>query len=153
MSTTTSVKLAKSAKLSNTWTRSQSTTFFPATLKSCNHCALRAAYDQILDDLDDDKDITFAHIQTICTRQFQRTKERHPDPPHSADTPRATPRTSPVKTEKYNKYKRQRGHEHVVLFCDTLDPNMETSPRQFSAAPASLKLKWQPSVRRFFRDY
>jgi hypothetical protein len=74
-----------------------------ATLKSSNNRALRTAYDQILDDLDDDKDLTFAHIQTVCDRQFRRTKERHSDPPHRADTPRATPRTSPVKPEQYNK--------------------------------------------------
>jgi hypothetical protein len=75
--------------------------------QSFNNRALRAAYDQILDDLDDDKDITFAHIQTICARPFRRTKERHPDPPHRADTPRATPCTSPAKPEQYNKYKRR----------------------------------------------
>ena len=34
------------------------------TLKSSHNSALRTAYDQILDDLDDDKDLTFAHIQT-----------------------------------------------------------------------------------------
>jgi hypothetical protein len=74
-----------------------------ATLKSSNNHALRTSYDQILDDLDEDKDLTFPHIQTICARQFRRTKERHQDPPHHADTPHVTPRTSPVKTEQYNK--------------------------------------------------
>jgi len=39
-----------------------------ATLKSSENSVLCAAYDQILDDLDDDKDLTFAHIQTICAR-------------------------------------------------------------------------------------
>jgi hypothetical protein len=48
-----------------------------ATLKSSNNRAFRTAYDQILDDLDDDKDLTFAHIQTVYARQFWRTKERH----------------------------------------------------------------------------
>jgi hypothetical protein len=38
-----------------------------ATLNSSNS-TLRAAYDQILDDLDDEKDLTFAHIQTVCAR-------------------------------------------------------------------------------------
>jgi hypothetical protein len=80
-------------------------------LKSSNNRDLRTAYHQILDDLDDDKDLTFAHIQTVCARQFRRTKERHPDPSHRADTPRATPRTSSVKTEKYNKYKHQGGNQ------------------------------------------
>ncbi len=46
-----------------------------ATLKSSNNHTLRTAYDQIIDDLDDDKDLTFAHIQTVCDRQFRRTKE------------------------------------------------------------------------------
>jgi hypothetical protein len=41
-----------------------------AIRKSSDNHALRAAYDQILDDLDDDKELTFAHIQTICARQF-----------------------------------------------------------------------------------
>ena len=39
-----------------------------ATLKSSENSVLCAAYDQILNDLDDDKDLTFAHIQTICAR-------------------------------------------------------------------------------------
>jgi hypothetical protein len=73
-----------------------------ATLKSSNNSVLRTAYDQILDDLDDNKDLTCAHIQTVYVLQFRHTKERHPDPPHRADTPRAMPRTSPVKTEQFN---------------------------------------------------
>jgi hypothetical protein len=36
-------------------------------------------------------------------------------------SPTISPSTSPVKPEKYNKYKHQGGHEHVVLFCDALD--------------------------------
>jgi hypothetical protein len=93
-----------------------------ATLKSSNNRALRTAYDQVLDDLDDDKDLTFAHIQTaVCARQFRRTKERHPDLPHRADTPRATPRTSPVKTGQSNKYKRQGGNELAAFLCNTLE--------------------------------
>jgi hypothetical protein len=96
-----------------------------ATLKSSNNRALRTAYEQILDDLDDDKDLTFAHIQTVCSRQFRRTKERHPDPPHRADTPRATTRTSPVKTEQYNKYKRQGGNELAAFLCKTLEKHGE----------------------------
>jgi hypothetical protein len=87
-----------------------------ATLKSSDNRALRAVYDQILDDLDDDKDLTFAHIQTICARQFRRRKERTA-PPHRADTPR----TTPAKLEKYNKYKHQGGHGHGVHLCNTLE--------------------------------
>jgi hypothetical protein len=55
-----------------------------AAFKSSNNSALGAAYDQILDDLDNEKDITFAHIQTICARQFRgappgsTSPRRHP---------------------------------------------------------------------------
>jgi hypothetical protein len=96
-----------------------------ATLKSSNNHALRTVYDQILDDLNDDKDLTFAHIQTVCACQVRRTKERHSDPPHRADTPRATPRTSPVKPEQYNKYKRQGGNDLTVFLCNTLEQHGE----------------------------
>jgi hypothetical protein len=55
-----------------------------ATLKSSNNHALRTSYDQILDDLDEDKDLTFPHIQTICARQFRRTNSAalRPAPSH-----------------------------------------------------------------------
>jgi hypothetical protein len=96
-----------------------------ATLKSSNNSTLHTAYDQILDDLDDDKDLTFAHIQTVCARQFRRTKERHPDPPHSDDTPRASLRTSQVKTEQYNKYNQQGGNELAAFLCNTLGKHGE----------------------------
>ena len=92
-----------------------------ATLKSSSNHALRTAYDQILNDLDNDKDITFAHIQTVCARQFRRTKGSHPDSSFRADTPRATQRTSPVKTEEYNKYKHQGGNELAAFLCNTLE--------------------------------
>ena len=46
-----------------------------ATLKSSDTRALRDVYDQLLDDLDDNKDLTFAHIQTVCARQFRQRKD------------------------------------------------------------------------------
>jgi hypothetical protein len=45
-----------------------------ATLKSSDTRALRDAYDQLLDDQDENKDLTFAHIQTVCAGQFRRRK-------------------------------------------------------------------------------
>jgi hypothetical protein len=96
-----------------------------ATIKSSNNRALRTAYDQILDDLDDGKDLTFAHIQTVGARQFRRTKERHSNPPYRTDTPRAIPRTSPVKPEQYNKHKRQGGNDLAVFLCNTLEQHGE----------------------------
>ena len=110
-----------------------------ATLKSSSNHALRTAYDQILNDLDNDKDITFAHIQTVCARQFRRTKGSHPDSSFRADTPRATQRTSPVKTEKYNKYKHQGGNELAAFLCNTLEKHGDQLGRS-SAEPASLAL-------------
>ena len=44
-----------------------------ATLKSSHNSSLHTVYDQILDNLDDNKDLSFAHIQTVCARQFRRT--------------------------------------------------------------------------------
>jgi hypothetical protein len=109
-----------------------------ATLKSSNNRALRTVYDQILDDLDDHKDLTFAHIQTVCARQFRRTKERHPDPPHSADTPRATPRTSPVKTERNTTSTSIKEVTTSPPSSATPLKNIVNSLGRFSAEPASL---------------
>jgi hypothetical protein len=61
-----------------------------ATLKASNR-SLRDAYHKVLDDLDDDKDLSFALIQDACARQFRRHRdERHPDA-SSRDLP-GTPR-------------------------------------------------------------
>jgi len=57
-------------------------------------------HDKIMDDLDDDKNLTFAHFQTICVCQFRRRKDRTAPPPR-ADTPRTTPLTSPAKPQEY----------------------------------------------------
>ena len=46
-----------------------------ATLKSSHNSSLHTVYDQILDNLDDNKDLSFAHIQTVCARQFRRTTQ------------------------------------------------------------------------------
>ncbi len=64
---------------------------------------------------------------TICVLQFWHTKERPSDPPHCADTPSAKPRTSPVKTEQYNKYKQQGGNELACFLCNTLEKHGEQS--------------------------
>jgi hypothetical protein len=96
-----------------------------ATLKSSENSVLCAAYDQILDDLDDGKDLPFAHIQTIGARPFRRRKERRPGTPHRAETSRATPRTSPAQPEQYNKYQRQGGNELAAFLCSTLEQHCE----------------------------
>ena len=64
-------------------------------------------HDKIMDDLDDDKNLTFAHFQTICVCQFRRRKDRTDPPRDRTDTQLATPRSSPVTPDKYNKFKTQ----------------------------------------------
>ena len=61
-----------------------------ATLKASNNRSLRDAYHKVLDDLDDEKDLTFALIQDACARQFRR----HPDerPPAAFNRGPGTPR-------------------------------------------------------------
>jgi hypothetical protein len=94
-----------------------------------------APYDQILDDLDDDKDITFAHIQTICARHFgvQRSDTRI----HlTAPTPRAlhcAHRRSKPRSRTSTSVK-----EDMNTSSSSATPsnNMAKSPRKFSAAPA-----------------
>jgi len=110
-----------------------------ATLKSSNNRALRTAYDQILDDLDDDKDFTFAHIQTVCARQFRHTKERHPDPsPHGADTPRATPLNSPGSKPRSTTSTSIKKVTNSPPSSATPSKNTVSSLGRSSAAPASL---------------
>ena len=62
-------------------------------------------------------------------------------PPHRSDTPRTTPRTLPAKPEKSNKYKYQRGYEHVTSSATPSDTNnMVFGQRKFSAEPDSLAM-------------
>jgi hypothetical protein len=68
--------------------------------------------------------------------------------------PTLSPGTSPVPLEKYNKYKHQGGHEHVVLFCDTLDQYGVTPKKVFkgldsqaptvTTLPLSTHSSWPP---------
>jgi len=49
-----------------------------ATLKGSAQRPLRAAYHQVLDDLDDNKALSFALIQQACARQFRRNQDERP---------------------------------------------------------------------------
>ncbi len=51
-----------------------------ATLKASTNLSLRDAYHKVLDDLDNDKDLSFALIQDVCVCQLRR----HPDKCHPA---------------------------------------------------------------------
>jgi hypothetical protein len=62
---------------------------FMATLKASTNRSLRDAYHKVLDDLDDDKDLSFARIQDPCARQFRR----HPDESHPSAWSRDHPGT------------------------------------------------------------
>ena len=97
-----------------------------ATWKSYDTSDLPDAYDQLLDDLDDNKNLTFADIQTVCARQFRRRKDKDrydPSSPTVFGTPRGPSRTSPPKPAKYNKYKHQGANPHVAMLCNTLEDN------------------------------
>ena len=60
-----------------------------ATLKASTNRSLHDAYHKVLDDLDNDKDLSFALIQDTCECQFRR----HPDERHPAAWNRDHPGT------------------------------------------------------------
>jgi hypothetical protein len=62
-----------------------------ATLKASAQKSLRAAYHKVLDDLDDNKGLSFAHIQEACARQFRRHDDERPSTSWNRDPP-GTPR-------------------------------------------------------------
>ena len=62
-----------------------------ATLKASAQKSLRDAYHKVLDDLDDNKDLSFALIQEACARQFRRHNDERPSTSWTRDTP-GTPR-------------------------------------------------------------
>jgi hypothetical protein len=113
---------------------------------------LRDTYHMILDDLDDDKELTFALMQTACARQFRRRpdRDRVERRPETWRSDRAPPRTSPAKSdikylrqgahgpEPYNKYTRQGAQTGVPLpIFATTSITMVSSLRRFSKGPAS----------------
>ena len=53
-----------------------------AMLKSSKNKALTKAYASILDNLDDDQDLTFDMIQQACARKFRRGQDRGDDRCH-----------------------------------------------------------------------
>jgi hypothetical protein len=105
-----------------------------AILKASANRTLRDVYHNILDDLDDDKELTFALMQQACARQFRRVPDRECSP-DNLRSDRATPRTSPAKPdikylrqsshgpEPYNKYTRQGAQDGgpAAYLCTYLD--------------------------------
>jgi hypothetical protein len=95
-----------------------------ATLKASTNRSLRDAYHKVLDDLDDDKDLSFALIQDNCARQFRR----HPDERHPAAWSREHPGT-PRRNEgphcatrtAFNKTRPQPGDSVSAFLCNFLD--------------------------------
>jgi hypothetical protein len=95
-----------------------------ATLKASTNRSLRDAYHKVLDDLDDDKDLSFALIQDTCARQFRR----HPDERHpvasSRDLP-GTPRRNQgphgATRTALNKTRPQPGDGVSAFLCNLLD--------------------------------
>jgi hypothetical protein len=95
-----------------------------ATLKASTNPSLRDAYHKVLDDLDDDKDLSFALIQDTCARQFRR----HPDELHPAawsrdhpGTPRRTQGPHGATSTALNKTRPQPGDGVSAFLCNFLD--------------------------------
>jgi len=109
-----------------------------ATLKSSNNCALRTAYDQILDDLDDDKGLAFAHIPTVCARRFgvPRSNTRiHLTAPIPRTLRRAPRRSKPSSTTSTS----DKGATDSQTSSVTPLKNMVNSLGRFSTEQDSLK--------------
>jgi hypothetical protein len=95
-----------------------------ATLKASTNRSLRDAYHKVLDDLDDDKDLSFALIQDACARQFRR----HPDERHPAawsrdhpGTPRRNQGPHGATRTALNKTRLQPGDGVSAFLCNFLD--------------------------------
>ena len=98
---------------------------------------VETAYNKIIDDLDDAETLTFASIQTVCSRQLRRRHRVRADSPRDrADTPRATPLSSPAKPDKYKKYKTQGAPDTSPSYV-TPSPTTVFGPRTLTKRPAS----------------
>jgi hypothetical protein len=94
------------------------------TLNASTNRSLCDAYHKVLDDLDDDKDLSFALIQDACARQFHR----HPDERHpvawSRDHPGTTRRNQGphgATRTTLNKTRPQPGDGVSAFLCNLLD--------------------------------
>jgi hypothetical protein len=90
------------------------------TLKVSTNRSLREAYHKVLDDLDDDKDLSFALIQDACARQFRR----HPDERHPAAWSRyhpGTPKRTLGPPGATRKTRPQTGDNVSAYLCNFLD--------------------------------
>jgi hypothetical protein len=104
-----------------------------ATLKASANRNLRDWYHNILDDLDDDKELMFAIMQQACARQFRRHPDsERADSEHSPDTPcsdHAQQHTLPAKTDV--KYLRQGAHRPESYNKYTIQGAQEGGPDAF----------------------
>jgi hypothetical protein len=95
-----------------------------ATLKASTNRSLRDAYHKVLDDLDDDKDLSFALIQDDCARQFRRhPDERHPSAwsSHHPGTQRHNQGPHGATRTTLNKTRPQPGDGVSAFLCNFLD--------------------------------
>jgi hypothetical protein len=109
-------------------------------------------------DLDDNKELTLAHIQTICARQFRQHQDCSPGTPHLPETLSSMSFTSDDKPEQYNKYKQQGGNELAAFLCNTLEQHGEQSGKVLRRAgltdsewnePASITVLFMSSQKHF----
>ena len=116
------------------------TYLYYSNLKASTKSSLRDAYHKVLDDLDDDKDLSFALIQDACARQFRRYPDerrstRDLDELHPAawsldhpGTPRRNPGPPGATRKVLNKPRpqpdRTRADDAVSAYlCNFLDEN------------------------------
>ena len=89
------------------------------TLKASTNNSLHDAYHKVLDDLDNNKDLSFALIQDTCSRQFRRRPEDdHSDYP---DTQGHNKGNQGVVRMAINKeFPRPKPGEDFLFFCFSL---------------------------------
>jgi hypothetical protein len=93
-----------------------------ATLKASDNRFLCDAYHKVLDDLADEKKLTFALIQDACVRQFRRHPDERPPAAWNRDPP-GTPRRHPGPSGATRKTRPQTGDPVSVsaYLCNFLD--------------------------------
>jgi hypothetical protein len=89
-----------------------------ATLKSSKNKALTKAYASILDNLDDDQDLTFAMIHQTCVRKLRRGQDRGND--RRLDRRPATPRREHKDIPRHKDFTRSQPGDVSAFLCNLL---------------------------------
>ena len=116
-----------------------------ATLESSQTKALTKAYASIMDNLDDDQDLTFQMIQQACTRKLRRRQDRsHDSRGREMRNRPVTPRcpSDPLGVARKLSPQPNRPDGAVVTYlCNILDDNDEKPYRVLKAAGCAPRLR------------